>query len=438
VPYCTNCGTQERDNQRFCAVCGAPTPGSLIGSALPPPSPGGSNYEAQVLVGISMDPPRHSRWSVLFRLILAFPLIVVFLGIGVAASFVVIAAWFGALFTGRVPDNMQRFLTKALRYYSNIQGYAYLLTSRWPGFVFDAKPDDQVTIEVDHVNLRRWSVFFRFILAYPAMLVGTLLGSGSYPLLVLMWLWGVVSGREPRAFHQAAALVLRFQLRLFAYVGLLTPTQPFRGFLGDDEEQKTPAAETLPAASRETSLAGGAVGAPSSSATPTTQAPLATRWLVTKTAKVVMVLVLVIGLPTYFVTSFVDNPVLSRLKAAISRTLITTSHNVTVATMNQFEVSVNACLANNSQSCISNAASEANSLLDAQSSLLSGNAFVPQNALNQAVRYELALDNLESELLVVQTSQSLQAQTYVISNEIPKALSRCNSDYRALEARLTN
>ena len=438
MPYCTNCGTQERDNQRFCAVCGAPKPGFLIGSPLPPIPPGGSNHEAQVLVGISMDPPRHSRWSVLFRLILAFPLLVVFLGIGVAATFVVIAAWFCALFTGRVADNMQRFLTKALRYYSNVQGYAYLLTSRWPGFVFDAKPDDQVTIGVDHVNLRRWSVFFRFILAYPAMLVGTLLGSGSYPLLVVMWLWGVVSGREPRALHQAAALVLRYQLRLFAYACLLTPTQPFRGFLGDDEEQKTPVAEASPASSPLTSLDGGAVGAPSSSATPLTQAPLATRWLVTKAAKVVMVLVLVIGLPTYFLTSFVDNPVLSRLKVTISRTLITTSHDVTLATMSQFEVSVKACVANNSQRCISNAASRANSLLNAQSSLLSGNTFVPRPALNQAVRYELALDNLESELLVVQTSQSLQAQTYVINNEIPKALSRCNGDYRALKARLAN
>jgi hypothetical protein len=76
--------------------------------------------------------------------------------------------------------------------------------------------------------------------------------------------------------------------------------------------------------------------------------------------------------------------------------------------------------------------------LNAQSSLLSGNTFVPRPALNQAVRYELALDNLESELLVVQTSQSLQAQTYVINNEIPKALSRCNGDYRALKARLAN
>jgi hypothetical protein len=268
MSYCINCGTEDAVGQKFCPVCGA---ASTLASALGGP-PGG---EARVLVGINLNPPRQSRWSILFRFILLLPLSFVLVAIWVAALFVSIAAWFAALFTKRVPDGTQRFLTKALRFNANVMAYEFLLIPRWPGITLNEKANDQVRIEVDHVELRQTAVFFRFILVFPALIVQEAVSLGSYPLLLVMWVWGIITGREPRALHQALALMIRFTLRLEAYLLLLTPTQPFKGFFGDESDISVydpvaPDANTLP-----------------------------TLWKVIQPAKVLLVIALILSVPLY-------------------------------------------------------------------------------------------------------------------------------------------
>ena len=117
--------------------------------------------EAQVLVGLSLEPPTQARWTILIRLILVIPLGFVAIFIGIAALFAAIGAWFASLVVGRVPDSLQTFMTGALRLYANILAYAFLLTSRWPGLVFDEGAHDQVSLSIDHVPLNRAAVFFR-------------------------------------------------------------------------------------------------------------------------------------------------------------------------------------------------------------------------------------------------------------------------------------
>ena len=45
-----------------------------------------------------------SRLTVFFRIILAIPQFIVLLFLGIAAFFVVVIGWFGALFTGELPE----------------------------------------------------------------------------------------------------------------------------------------------------------------------------------------------------------------------------------------------------------------------------------------------------------------------------------------------
>jgi hypothetical protein len=266
MSYCINCGTSESVAQKFCPVCGA-------ASALASTQPGFSGGEARVLVGIDLNPPRQSRWSVLFRFFLWLPLVMVLAVIWLAAFFVVVAAWFSALFTKRVPDGMQRFLTMALRFHANVLAYEFLLIPRWPGITLNQKVNDQVRIEVNHTELRRTAVFFRLILAIPALIVQEAVSLGSYPLLVVMWVWGIVTGQESRALHQALALVLRFSIRYQAYLLLLTPTQPFKGFFGDENESGVNTSATLDANA------------------------LPTNWRVEKATKVLVVVALILSVP---------------------------------------------------------------------------------------------------------------------------------------------
>ncbi len=442
MPYCTNCGTEEREGQQFCGVCGTRKPGSFGATPMPALSSAEYGSGAEVRVGISLVPPRQSRWSVFLRGFLALPLYVVYIGVGFAAFFVTVVAWFCALFIGRVPDGQQQFLTKALRVYANVISYGYLLSGRWPGITFNAKPGDQVTVDIDHVGLRRWSVFFRLFLGVPATLVSVALNLGSYPLLLVAWVWGVLAGREPRSIHQALALVLRYQLRLQAYSTLLTPTQPFRGFLGDGVEpsmKTSGSAEATPAATiSDANSSPLDPAAPQRLSTSTVMtAPLPTRWLVTRAARVLMVLALVAGALLYFLTPSFENPLIVRMQDFISRGVVTTSHTTTVNVMLRFETSTSACRGTYMLECQQRAATLAISHVSDQSALLlSNNIFIPTNALTSVKKYESAIDELENELFTVQTSSSLPSQTRVVRADIPATLALVNRDFLLAKARL--
>ena len=131
---------------------------------------------------------------------------------------------------------MQGFLTKCTRFFANLYAYEYLVVARWPGVPFDARPDDQVTLEIDQVDLNRAAVFFRIVLAFPALVVHQVLQAGAFPILFVMWVWGIITGKEPPALHQAMALIVRYSVRTYSYLLLLSPTQPFTGMLGDGIE----------------------------------------------------------------------------------------------------------------------------------------------------------------------------------------------------------
>ncbi len=284
MSYCVKCGTQEVAGQRFCPVCGTATASAASASMsvpMPPLTSMEMSGEARVLVGLSLEPPRQSRLTILFRLLLALPLYVVSVFIGLATVIVVIGAWFAALFTGRVPDGMQRFVTSYIRMYANISAYTLLLVPRWPGVVLREGPNDQLSLAIEHVSLNRAAVFFRMVLLCPAGIVGGVLSIGSYPLLIIMWLWGIITGRVPQPLHQALALVLRYQTRLLAYVLLASPTQPFRGLLGDEVASTTTSSAPVPLSSSTSSLP--------------------TRWLVAKDTRTYVVAIIILGVLLYAV-----------------------------------------------------------------------------------------------------------------------------------------
>jgi hypothetical protein len=442
VAFCTNCGTQVTDDQRFCTVCGSPTSGAGLGvPAMPRLAPDEIVHEARVSLGLSMDPPRQSRWTVLLRGILTIPLFFVAVCIGVAAGFMTLVAWFAALFTGRVPDGVQEFLEGALRVYANVLAYSYFLTPRWPGIAFSPKPTHHVTLDVDHVKLRRAAVFFRIILGYPANLVSGLLFLGAAPFLVVMWLWGVVAGREPRALHQALALILRYQIRFEAYGTLVTPTQPFRGLFGDGVTSSTypvttpPPAAPLTYGSTSTSVSVPTQAVPSDSAS---SSPLPTQWLISKAARAIVIIILLLGVPVYVGVAFAERPLITKIQDVVARTLVTSSYDTTVNAMDNFENSVRSCSAAAYVGCAARAATTASRQLTTAATTLSNTGFFPPDARGQASLFLGNLDQLESEVTAVQFSSSATTSMSVVKNEIPQTLSNFESSYLTLKADLAD
>jgi len=76
-----------------------------------------------------------NRWMPLVKWFLAIPHYIVLLFLYIASVFVVIAAWFAILVTGRFPRGMFDFLVGVGRWTNRVIGYAHVMvTDRYPPF----------------------------------------------------------------------------------------------------------------------------------------------------------------------------------------------------------------------------------------------------------------------------------------------------------------
>ncbi|HEY6492379.1 MAG TPA: DUF4389 domain-containing protein [Trebonia sp.] len=184
-----------------------------------------------VLVAVAGPAPQR-RVTVAIRLILAVPHLVVLYVLGIGALVVAVIGWLGALVTGRPPRFAAAYLSGYLRWYFRVAAYLLLLTGKYPPFAFgDAAYPVRLTVGSGKLN--RLTVLFRIVLAIPAAIVSILLTSGFATVAVFIaWLIALIAGRLPAPLHQAFAAVLRYAIRYYGYLYLLTGTYP-AGLFGD-------------------------------------------------------------------------------------------------------------------------------------------------------------------------------------------------------------
>ena len=147
-------------------------------AAQPPPAESAPLLPGDPLPLLVSLPPRERqrRWTVLIRPLLAVPLFIVVLFIGIATSVVVVIGWFGALFTARVPDFVRRLVTVYLRLSLRLEAYLMLLTDRFPPFDTEDVPDYPVHVAVPYATrMNRAAVFFRLVLVIPVSLLASVL-----------------------------------------------------------------------------------------------------------------------------------------------------------------------------------------------------------------------------------------------------------------------
>ena len=76
-----------------------------------------------------------NRWLPLVKWFLAIPHYLVLIVLYIGALFVIIAAWFAILFTGRHPRGLFDYLVGVGRWHNRVVGYAFtLVTDRYPPF----------------------------------------------------------------------------------------------------------------------------------------------------------------------------------------------------------------------------------------------------------------------------------------------------------------
>ncbi len=384
---------------------------SESGDASTPPV---TALSARVTLDLSLEPPQQRRWTILLRLFLVIPLCIAFVAVAVAAAVMIVLSWFAALFTGRVPDGFQTQLTGFYRFEARLLAYAYLLDDVWPGVHFSFRPGDPVDLEIDHVPLRRSAVFFRIILAIPAQIVGYVLLGGVWPYVLAMWVVGLVQGRTPRSLHQTAALVLRYHLRLSAYWGLLTPTQPFKGFFGDGVlDSSAPSAappEPAPAASSGPSWAPPAIASePAAPSEPSPGGP----WIVMRPVRVLLVIAIIFGIASgvannrwdhnryygfYFHWGVVSNN---------DRAIVTSANNTVVSSLEALDKAVATCT---SLTCVTTAAATAAASVNGSLSTMEGSYVVEGSASTTYSNFLSILTSEESLLTAMSSTGTTVAQ----------------------------
>jgi Domain of unknown function (DUF4389) len=172
------------------------------------------------------DDLRRNRLTVFFRLLLAIPLAVWVSIWGIFASIAVVIAWFAALFLGRVPDGLHEFLARYLRAATHLTAYVFLLADPWPPFG-GAPGSYPVDLRVDAAEPQsRLTVFFRILLAIPALLLVYVFRTVNQLIAFLGWFYCLATGHMHEGMRDISSWMVRYEVQTYAYVSLLTGRYP--------------------------------------------------------------------------------------------------------------------------------------------------------------------------------------------------------------------
>jgi uncharacterized protein DUF4389 len=172
------------------------------------------------------DDLQRNRLTVFFRLILAIPLMLWAILWGVIATLAYVVNWFATLILGRSPDGLHTFLATFLRYTTHVRAYLLLVADPYPPFT-GKEGTYPIDLEIDPPQPQnRLTVFFRWILAIPVLLLTNILSNLSQLLAIFSWFIALVMGRVPEGLRNFAALAIRIETQTYGYLLLLTGRYP--------------------------------------------------------------------------------------------------------------------------------------------------------------------------------------------------------------------
>ena len=184
-----------------------------------------SNAEAAYPVTLAVDyPESQSRWKTLFRLFLAIPLLILAYLINSASGGMVWVIWIVVVLRGRIPRWMFDLQVALIGWQVRAFSYCLLLTDTYAPF----EGDYPIRFEAQYPErLARWKVlFWKLFTAIPHFIVLQFLWIGACVAIVIGWFVILFTGRFPRSLHGYVAGVVRWSMRVQAYVFSLTDEYP--------------------------------------------------------------------------------------------------------------------------------------------------------------------------------------------------------------------
>lgn len=192
---------------------------------------------------------QRNRLTVGFRFILAIPHLILvggfggigfgaglgrnwagFLGNGVlsaAAGICAVISWFAIVFTGQHPRGLYDFELMILRWQVRASAYTALFRDEYPPFGDgDGTYPARVHVEYPEGPRDRVSVGFRIILAIPHIVIVAVLSVAWFVTTVIAWFAILFTGQYPQGLVQFGLNVMRWSVRLNAYMLLLRDEYP--------------------------------------------------------------------------------------------------------------------------------------------------------------------------------------------------------------------
>jgi hypothetical protein len=176
------------------------------------------------------DDLKRTRLTVFFRFLLAIPQLIWIALWGIVVYIAVLVAWFAALVTGRVPDGLHDFIARYLRALTHVSSYLFLLADPWPPFggVEGTYPVDVRVAPAAPQS--RLTVFFRLILAIPALLLVWAFRLVNQIIAFIGWFYCLATGHMHQGMRDISAWLLRYEVQTYGYIFLLTGEYP--SFMG--------------------------------------------------------------------------------------------------------------------------------------------------------------------------------------------------------------
>ncbi|GIF02051.1 DUF4389 domain-containing protein [Paractinoplanes rishiriensis] len=212
-----------------------------------------------------------SRWLWLVKWLLLVPHYLALLVLWTGVVVVTVVAYLAVLFTGRYPASIRAYNLGVLRWTWRVGYYGYqaLGTDRYPPFTLADVPDYPARLHLGaDAPPPRWLPLVAWLFAIPHLIIlGALTAAydgGDGRLVVPISVMGAAllvagfallfTGRYPGGLHDLLAGIARWNLRVAAYLMLLTPRYPpFRldqGGADPDPGPGDPPATVAPTAAR--------------------------------------------------------------------------------------------------------------------------------------------------------------------------------------------
>ena len=145
--------------------------------------------------------------------------------LGAVAAIAALIAWFAVVATGKYPRGLWDLAAFYLRWRVRAVAYTALLRDEYPPFG-DGPYAAALELSPPDASRDRLTVAFRIVLALPHLLAVWALGIAWALTTIIAWFSILFTGRYPEGLYRFAVGVLRWNVRVEAYLLLLRDEYP--------------------------------------------------------------------------------------------------------------------------------------------------------------------------------------------------------------------